>query len=153
MDGTQSHCPMLLDLVGGSQPTERGWNRVAFKAPLQSTPFCEPMILTQPLQAAPCSPLDNGPATLTQRAAEVFASPSHPGEPPSHPTAQPPSSDSSCISLTFFISRRSVWNWKELPAHPAEESCHSQQLGFFPKATEHCSSAGGTAQSFSCCQS
>lgn len=149
MDGTQSHCPMLLDQVGGNRPTERGWNWVGFKA---LSNLSHSMILTQPLQAALSLPEDNSPAALTRRADEVLASPPHPGEPPSHPMPQPLSSDSSCISLTFFIWRRSVWNWKELPAHPAEESCHSQQLGFFRKATEHHSSAGGTAQSFSCSQ-
>lgn len=49
---------------------------------------------------------DNAPAVLTQRADEGFASPSHPGEPLSHPTAQLLNSESSWVPLTFLISKR-----------------------------------------------
>lgn len=71
---------------------------------------------------------------------------SHPRKPSSHPPAQLLNSESSWVSLTFFISRKSVWNWKELPIQLVESSCHFQQLGFFPAAAEHHSWAGGRAQ-------
>lgn len=88
------------------------------------------------------------PEYFSKRADEVFVSPSHPGEPLSHPPAQLLNSESSWVSLTFFISRKSVWKWKELPIQLVEASCHFQQLGSFPKAAEHHSWAGGRTQPF-----
>lgn len=55
------------------------------------------------------------PEYFSKWADEVFVSPSHPREPLSHPPAQLLNSESSWASLTFFISRKSVWNWKKLP--------------------------------------
>lgn len=85
------------------------------------------------------------PEHFSTKADKLFVIPSHSREPLSHPPAQL-NSESSWVSLTFFISRKSVWNWEELPIQLVESNCHFQQLGSFPVAAEPHSWAGRKAQ-------
>lgn len=85
------------------------------------------------------------PEHFSRKADKMLVIPCHSREPLSHPPAQP-NSESSWVSLTFFISRKSVWNWEELPIQLVESNCHFQQLGSFPAAAEPRSWAGRKAQ-------
>lgn len=85
------------------------------------------------------------PEHFSRQADKLFVIPSHSREPLSHPPAQL-NSESSWVSLTFFISRKSIWNWEELPIQLVESNCHFQQLGSFLVAAEPHSWAGRKAQ-------